>query len=114
MIVGNTQNFRFALDLQVKNQVFVKPETWDDFEGILNPKAISRYELGSSCANSTHVGPTELPVGEPAWVKSVDLTIATAKPIPADGSSPEGPKENPMCYGYRMNGVWYWVRTNTM
>ncbi len=113
LILGNSQNFRFALNLQEKEQVFTKPEVWDDFEGIINPKTISRYELGSSCGNSSMVGSMELPAGDLAWVKSMDLTMATALAVPSDGSSPVNLKLNPMCYAYRMNGVWHWVRTKT-
>jgi hypothetical protein len=43
----------------------------------------------------------------------VDLTLSSIFATPPDGSDPEPNEYYIMCYGYRMNGVWYWELANT-
>jgi hypothetical protein len=112
--IGSTTNLRFALDLQKKERTYTPPPASSAFNagngtGEVTPKLITRFELGGYCNSwAKQYGKLELPPGDTAWVESVDLTMTSLAPLPADGSAPEKSNSNGMCYGYRLSGAWYW------
>jgi len=111
LLIGGTTNLRFALDLQITEQIYNPPDSnkFNGVSGVVTSKIITSFDLGGYCQKGgDQFGPVDLPPGDPAWVESLDLTMTTTAPIKTDDSAPEKPKFNAMCYGYRINNIWYW------
>lgn len=115
--VGNMTHLRFAFDLQKPDQTYYPPPYSSSFKpnntGTVTPKIITDFDLGGYCGAGADpslfpLSSLTLPPGDPAWVDHIDLILTSDAPTPSDGSAPELPKFNGMCYGYRLNGVWHW------